>query len=402
MKICRTLVIPLVMVTVACDGERAAEPEAVAVLTGALHGTASLNFAKTADWGAGYNARVDITNTGANVIQGWSTELDMPKNVQVNVSGLPPCGPGVSDNCWLIFSDIGPENILRVLRTDSSNVINPGQTQSIYLYGSYEGAFGFPTRCRAPHDSTPVACNGSADATAPTVPTNVRIFGTGSTLVDLLWDPATDAAGVTGYIIRYATQAAPALEIGEVPATLPVTRARITRLVSDTNYIFFVEARDAAGNVSSPLASSPSTRTLVPGMSVTFATVNTWPGGGFQGEFRITNNESLPLDNWRITFSFTGSFQSVWDGVLGGGAGGSFTISAPAHNIRLDPGETAVVGATGTFGTPPTPPGGFAVFAGNPSVRALATPQPPCLGVMCPSGTHCEVPQNGIPTCVSN
>ena len=46
--------------------------------------------------------------------------------------------------------------------------------------------------------------------------------------------------------------AAPALEIGEVPFTTPITRARITRLVSDTDYVFFVEARDAAGNVSAP------------------------------------------------------------------------------------------------------------------------------------------------------
>src|SRR6185503_10941543 len=193
----------------------------------------------------------------------------------------------------------------------------------------------------------PVACNGGTDATPPSNASNVRIFGTGSTLVDILWSPATDDVGVTGYIVKYATRNAPALEIGEVPATTPVTRSRITRLVSQTDYTFFVEAHDAAGNVSPSTVSSPSTTTATPGMSAAFNTTNTWPGGGFQGEFRITNNESVPLDNWRITFAFTGSFQSVWDGVLTGGPG-TFTISAPAHNLRLDPGETAVVGATGT------------------------------------------------------
>ena len=205
--------------------------------------------------------------------------------------------------------------------------------------------------------------------TAPSAASNVRIFGTGSTLVDLFWSNATDDVGVTGYILRYATQAAPALEIGEVPFTTPITRARITRLVSDTNYIFFVEARDAAGNVSGRRIMSAVTHTALPPISVTFNTINTWQGGGFQGEFRVTNNGSVPLDNWRFSFSFTGSFQSVWDGVLSGGPG-TFTISAPAYNITLDPGEIAIVGATGLFGNPATPPSGFAPLRAARGARA--------------------------------
>src|SRR6185295_5600927 len=97
----------------------------------------------------------------------------------------------------------------------------------------------------------------------------------GSALVDLFWSNATDNVAVTGYILSYATRAAPALEIGEVPFTTPITRARITRLVSDTDYVFFVSARDAAGNVSSPSALSPQTHTANPGISVTFNTTNT-------------------------------------------------------------------------------------------------------------------------------
>jgi hypothetical protein len=171
--------------------------------------------------------------------------------------------------------------------------------------------------------------------------------------------------------------------------------------VTDTDYTFSVVARDAAGNVSAS-ASSPITHTAVPNITATFVTTNTWPGGGFQAQFRITNNESLPLDNWRIRFTFTGSFQSVWDGVLRpeGGGGGVFNILAPAHNITLSPGETAIVGATGTFGNPATPPSIFEVGAGDPLIRPLATPQAPCLGLMCPAGTQCGVLPNGFPTCI--
>ncbi|HEY7372493.1 MAG TPA: cellulose binding domain-containing protein, partial [Polyangia bacterium] len=288
----KTALLPLACLAMACNAPGGAgagsDDEAVTLKVGALGGSARFNFVKTSDFGTGYNARVDITNTGSTAIQGWSTDFDMPHNVQVNVSNLPRCGGAVTDDCWQVVNDIGVENVVRIFHTGSANTIAVGQTKSEFLFGSYEGAFGFPTRCGAPLVGQSTPCNGSADVTPPTPPTNVRIFGTGSALVDLFWSNATDAAGVTGYIISYATRAAPALEIGEVPFTTPVTRARITRLQSDTDYIFFVSARDAAGNVSSPLASSPQTHTAIPGISVTFNTTNTWQGGGFQGEFHLT------------------------------------------------------------------------------------------------------------------
>ncbi len=398
MKMSKIGMLSLVCVIAACNGQGGADDDAITLRVGALGGTARFNFVKTADWGAGYNARVDITNIGSTQIQGWSADFDMPKNVQANLSSIPLCSASVTDNCYTIFSDIGPENIVRIFHTGPANTINVGQTRSEYLYGSYEGAFGFPTHCGAPLIGQSTPCNGSNDVTAPSAASNLSIFGTGSTLVDLFWNNATDDVGVTGYILRYATQAAPALEIGEVPFTAPITRARITRLVSDTNYIFFVEARDAAGNVG-PSITSATTHTALPPITVTFNTVNTWQGGGFQGQFRVTNTGSVPLDNWRFTFSFTGSFQSVWDGVVSGGPG-TFTIAAPAHNITLDAGEIAIVGATGLFGNPATPPSGFTVAAGSPQVRALAIPQAPCLGLSCPNGLRCSVGANGIPTCV--
>jgi hypothetical protein len=267
---------------------------------GALHGTATLNFVKTADWGTGYNARSTSRNAGATPIQTWSAELDMPKNVQVNVSGLPACGPGVSGDCWQVFSDIGPENILRIFRLDSSNIIGVGQTASVFLFGSYEGVFGPPTRCRAPHTDTPVGCNGSnADVTAPTAPVNVRFLGTGSTIADLLWNPATDNVGVTGYIIRYATRAAPALEISEVPATTPVTRVRLSRLGQRHGlHIFRRSARRRRQRVAARVVAHHAHRRSQHHGGV--RDDQYLAGRRLPGEFRVTNNESVPLDNWRI------------------------------------------------------------------------------------------------------
>ncbi len=47
-----------------CGEQPSAADDVLVQRTSALHGTATFNFVKTADWGTGYNARVDITNSG--------------------------------------------------------------------------------------------------------------------------------------------------------------------------------------------------------------------------------------------------------------------------------------------------------------------------------------------------
>ena len=164
MKTWKMGMLSLVCMTAACSGQ-GVDDEPITVRVGALGGSARFNFVKTSDWGTGYNARIDITNIGSTAIQGWSTDFDMPRNVQVNVSNLPRCGGSVTDNCWSIINDIGIENIVRIFHTGSANTIGVNQTRSEYLYGSYEGAFGFPTHCGAPLVGQSTPCNGSADVT---------------------------------------------------------------------------------------------------------------------------------------------------------------------------------------------------------------------------------------------
>lgn len=375
------------------DGPASPPAEQIAATSSALTSAVSLRFVKTADFGTGYNARIDVTNRGPDLIQGWEAQLDFPANETVNVSSLPQAA-------WSVTSTPGAENVLRIQQNDPSNVIAVGQTVSVYLFGTYEGSFGFPLRCRAPSGITPVACDGSADGTPPAAPTNAGILGAGA-IADIFWFPSADDVAVTGYMVKYQTRGAPALEVGEVPVAGNNTQAQfatVSRLVSETDYIFLVSARDAAGN-ESVVASTPIARTSAPTMTATFATTNTWPGGGFQGEFRITNTGAVAIDDWRAAFSFTGTFQSVWNATLSGAAP-SYTLSAPANDRRLDPGEVAVVGATGTFGPGGAPPSGFTFASGTAGVRPLVRPRPsPCESVNCPGGTHCVIQSNGFPTC---
>ena len=78
------------------------------------------------------------------------------------------------------------------------------------------------------------------DVTPPTPPGRLRIISATETAVQLAWDPATDAVGVTGYFVYrddLLVEATPALGI-----TLT--------LQCGTQFVLAVAARDAAGNFS--------------------------------------------------------------------------------------------------------------------------------------------------------
>ena len=90
--------------------------------------------------------------------------------------------------------------------------------------------------------------------------------------------------------------------------------------------------------------------------------------------FTITNTGAEPLSDWRVDFTFTGQFQSSWNGSVVPIVGGpNFRIRPPAENVVLAPGASLAVGVTGSFGTPPTNPTGFLFSAGNFG-RPLALP----------------------------
>lgn len=79
------------------------------------------------------------------------------------------------------------------------------------------------------------------DTTAPTAPT-LSASGTTSTTTNLSWTGATDNIAVTGYNVYRGTTL--------LGSTTTATTYAVTGLTASTAYTFYVQAKDAAGNVS--------------------------------------------------------------------------------------------------------------------------------------------------------
>lgn len=87
----------------------------------------------------------------------------------------------------------------------------------------------------------PLFTLSGVDVTAPSRPTGLRITELTESSVSLAWNASTDNVEVSGYDVEVN---------GVKVATVPGLVHNVTGLMSGTQYIFGVRARDAAGNLS--------------------------------------------------------------------------------------------------------------------------------------------------------
>lgn len=184
------------------------------------------------------------------------------------------------------------------------------------------------------------------DATAPTVPTNLIATAASTTQVNLGWTASTDNVGVAGYTVLR----------GDTPiATTSATAYNDAGLTANTNYMYTVQAFDAAGNVSA--ASAPATATTLVSSDTTAPTVQvTAPSNGstISGVTTVTagasDNTSVAsvqflLDGANLGNALTSApYTFNWNTTIV--ANGTHTLSALAYDGAGNVGTAANVTLT--------------------------------------------------------
>ncbi|MFI7012497.1 glycosyl hydrolase family 18 protein [Streptomyces sp. NPDC050145] len=203
-----TLVLPAAaLVGLATPSHAAAEASAV-----------TATFAKTQDWGSGFEGKWTIRNSGSTTVSSWTVEWDYPSGTKVT-SAWDATVTNSADH-WTA------KNL------SWNGTLAPGASVSFGFNGSGSGA---PTGCKLNGGS----CDGGdvPGDTAPTAPGTPTASGVTDTSVKLSWSAATDDKGVKNYDV---------LRGGAKVATVTGTTYTDSGLTAGTDYSYTVQARDTA------------------------------------------------------------------------------------------------------------------------------------------------------------
>ena len=200
----------------------------------------------------------DVSNTNFTITAG-STDTVAPTAPTLTASGTTQTTTslswtGATDNVAVTGYDVYQGTTLLGSTTTATTYAVSGLTAST--------TYTFTVKAKDAAGNVSVASNAVAvttlapvpDTTAPTAPT-LSASGTTLTTTNLSWTGATDNVGVTGYNVYQGTTL--------LGSTTTATSFAVTGLTASTTYTFYVQAKDAAGNIS-VASNTVSVTTLTP------------------------------------------------------------------------------------------------------------------------------------------
>ncbi|MEU7470192.1 glycoside hydrolase family 18 chitinase [Streptomyces sp. NPDC044984] len=195
--------------------------------------SATATYAKTQDWGSGFEGKWTVKNTGTTTLSSWTVEWDFPSGTKVT-------------SAWdATVTNSGDHWTAKNLGWNGT--LAPGASVSFGFNGSGSGA---PTGCKLNGGS----CDGGPEVpgdAAPSAPGTPTASDITDTSVKLSWAAATDDKGVKNYDV---------LRDGAKVATVTGTSYTNTGLSKGTDYSYTVQARDTADQTG-PVSGAVKVRT---------------------------------------------------------------------------------------------------------------------------------------------
>ncbi|RLU99165.1 chitinase [Streptomyces griseocarneus] len=188
--------------------------------------SATATFAKTSDWGTGFQAEWTVKNTGTTTINGWTVEWDFPSTTSVGAY-------------WdTLLSSSGSHFTAK--NREYNSTLAPGASVT---FGFVAAGDGSPSGCKL--NGGP--CDGSPVDSPPSAPGKPVSKGVSATSIALSWAAATDDHGIKNYDVYRGDT---------VVATVTTTSFIDKGLTPDTDYTYKIVARDTADQTG---PASPST-----------------------------------------------------------------------------------------------------------------------------------------------
>jgi chitodextrinase len=215
-----------------------------------------------------------MADTQAFTFEGWEggdIALGSSPSAPSNLSAIAASSSQINLGWTASTDDVGVTGYL-VERCQGSGCTDFAQvgtaTGTTYNDTGLAAATGYRYRVRAtdaagnlsPYSNVASATTLAApDTSPPTAPGTLTAVGVSDSQVDLVWTPATDNVGVTGYLVERC-QGVACTAFAQI-ATVAGTTYSNTGLAANTSYSYRVRATDAAANLG-PYSNVSSATTL--------------------------------------------------------------------------------------------------------------------------------------------
>ncbi|GAA0406764.1 glycoside hydrolase family 18 chitinase [Streptomyces luteireticuli] len=194
--------------------------------------SATATFAKTSEWGGGYQGEWTVKNTGTTTIDAWTVEWDFPSTTTVGAY-------------WdALITSSGSHYTAKNREYNGS--VPPGASVTFGFVAAGDGA---PAGCKLNGG----ACDGSSTDTPPSAPGQPVSTGVTASSISLKWPAATDAKGIKNYDVYRGK---------DKVATVAKLAYTDTGLTADTEYTYTVVARNVNDKTgpASPAATFRTTK----------------------------------------------------------------------------------------------------------------------------------------------
>ncbi|WP_329129288.1 cellulose binding domain-containing protein [Streptomyces sp. NBC_01476] len=206
-------------------------------------GGVGATFAKTSDWGSGYQAQYTVLNGSSATISSWKVEFDLP------------AGSSVGSYWDALLTQSGTHYTFT--NRDYNGSLAPNASA---VFGWVNSGPGTPANCKLNGGSCDAGGStggGGSDTTPPSVPGGVTVGSATSSSLTVHWNASTDNSGsVAGYEVS---------RNGAAPVAVTGTSYTASGLAAATSYSFQVRAKDAAGNTSAYSAAVSGTTSATGG-----------------------------------------------------------------------------------------------------------------------------------------
>jgi len=179
---------------------------------------------------------------------------------------------------------------------------------------------------------------------SPAPPSNVSATAVSSSQINLSWQPSS-TTGVTYTVYGSTTAGFTPSASNAVAQNLTSTTFQDTNLTASTTWYFILAAVSNGGTSTGTAPVSATTSAVTPpppatgaACHVAYTDQNDW-GSGFTGAITITNTGATPINNWTLTWAYSGNQQlnQSWNSTYSQSVQ-TVTVNSMSYNSSIAPG----------------------------------------------------------------